>query len=64
MDSAGGTENYPQVNTSVFDNGLRMQGGIPYNPKVFRNNEIPGGSFPGYRRRKTQAQGWSEEKCE
>jgi hypothetical protein len=36
------TENHPQVNTSVFDNGLRMQGGIPYNPKVFRNNEIPG----------------------
>ena len=34
MDSASSTENHPQVNTSTFDNGLRMQGGFPYNPKA------------------------------
>jgi hypothetical protein len=52
-ESAGGTENYPQVGTSVFGNGLRMQGGIPYNPKVFRNNEIPGEALRGAPQKKT-----------
>ncbi len=35
-------ENYPKINKSACDNGLRMQGGFPYNPKVSRNKEIPG----------------------
>jgi len=34
-----------QVNTSMFDNGLRMQGGFPYNPKVLRNNGFPAEIF-------------------
>jgi len=34
--------NYPKVIKSVRDNGLRMQGGFPYNPNVSRNKEIPG----------------------
>ena len=38
---------YPQVMKSMSDNGLRMQGGISYNPKVFRKKAIPGGSIPG-----------------
>jgi hypothetical protein len=41
-----------------------MQGGIPYNPKVFRNNEIPGEAFRDAPQKKTQAQSWSEEKWE
>jgi len=40
-------KNYPQVMKSMSDNGLRMRGGISYNPKVFRNKAIPGGSIPG-----------------
>jgi hypothetical protein len=58
-------ENHPKINKSASDNGLRMRGGFPYNPKVSRNKEIPGGSISGvYRKKKTQAQSWSEEKWE
>jgi hypothetical protein len=32
----------PQVNKSAGDNGLRMQGGFPYNSNVSRNKEILG----------------------
>jgi hypothetical protein len=32
---------------SVKGNVLRMGYGFPYNPKVFRNRAIPGGSIPG-----------------
>src|SRR6266446_3181408 len=45
--SAASTENDFQVNTSVFDNGLRMQGGIPYNPNVSETMRFPVEVFRG-----------------
>src|SRR2546429_2482232 len=38
---------YPQVTKSTKGNVLQMWCGFPYNPKVFRNNAIPGRSIPG-----------------
>jgi hypothetical protein len=40
-------EKFPLVINSVKGNVLRMGYGLPYNPKVFRNKEIPGRSIPG-----------------
>src|SRR5260370_41885718 len=37
----------PQVIKSANGNVLQIGCGRPYNPKVFRNNAIPGGSIPG-----------------
>ena len=38
---------FPQVIKLTIENVLRMGCGFPYNPKVFRNNAIPGRSIPG-----------------
>src|SRR5216683_1278883 len=38
---------FPQVIKSVKGNVLQIGCGFPYNPKVFRNKEIPGRSIPG-----------------
>jgi hypothetical protein len=46
-ETACGVMKYLQVMKSMCDNGLRMRSGISYNPKVFRNKAIPGGSVPG-----------------
>src|SRR5258708_38636609 len=37
----------PQVIKSANGNVLQIGRGLPYNPKVFRNNAIPGRSIPG-----------------
>jgi len=42
-----GMKKFPQAVMSVKGNVLRMGYGFPYNPKVFRNRAIPGGSIPG-----------------
>src|SRR6266853_1809466 len=38
---------FPQVIKSAKGNVLQIGCGLPYNPNVFRNNAIPGGSIPG-----------------
>jgi hypothetical protein len=40
-------KNFPQAIKSANGNVLQTGCGFPYNPKVFRNNAIPGRRFPG-----------------
>ncbi len=46
-DAAFFMKKFPQVMKSVRGNVLQIGCGLPYNPKVFRNNAIPGRSILG-----------------
>src|SRR5437016_9185672 len=57
-------ENFPQVIKSANGNVLQIRCGFPYNPKVFRNNAIPGRSIPGCTGSRNSSSEWSEETWE